>query len=79
MQESVNPFSKCSFIKDKTCGEIVSSLSLSVNSLAVKIHELRLELLPPPPYSPDLAPSKYALKNLICRQRFESNEELFVL
>ena len=44
-----------------------------------KIHELRFELLDHPPYSPDLAPSKFILfphlKIALGGQRFSSNEE----
>jgi histone-lysine N-methyltransferase SETMAR len=45
-----------------------------------KIHELRYELLPHPPYSPDLAPSDFFLfpnlKKWLGGKRFTSNEEL---
>ena len=44
-----------------------------------KIHELRLELLDHPPYSPDLAPSDFFLfphiRIALGGQRFSSNEE----
>lgn len=43
------------------------------------MHELGLELLPHPPYSPDLAPSDYHLfsdlKKMLRGKRFGSNEE----
>ena len=45
-----------------------------------KFHELRYELLPHPPYSPDLAPSDYFLlpnlKKWLGRKRFYSNNEI---
>lgn len=45
-----------------------------------KLHELGYELLPQPPYSPDLAPSDYYLfgnlKRWLAGKRFESNEEV---
>lgn len=45
-----------------------------------KKHELGFELLPHPPYSPDLAPSDYYLfpnlKRWLCGKRFLSNEEV---
>ncbi|GFU02016.1 putative DD34D transposase [Nephila pilipes] len=45
-----------------------------------KIHELGFELLPPPPYSPDLAPSDYFLfsdlKRMLAGKKFSSNEEV---
>ncbi|KAJ0169391.1 hypothetical protein K1T71_014978 [Dendrolimus kikuchii] len=45
-----------------------------------KLHELGFELLPHPPYSPDLAPSDYYLfadlKKMLQRKRFYSNEEV---
>ena len=45
-----------------------------------KIHELRFELLPHPPHSPDLAPCDYFmfpnLKKWLGGKRFSSNEEI---
>ena len=45
----------------------------------VKLNELRFELLPHPPYSPDLVPSDYWLfadvKKMLQGKRFGSNEE----
>jgi histone-lysine N-methyltransferase SETMAR len=45
-----------------------------------KLHELAFELLPHPPYSPDLAPSDYYLfadlKKMLAGKRFGSNEEV---
>lgn len=45
-----------------------------------KIHELRYELVPHPPYSPDLAPCDYFLfpnlKKWLGGKRFRSNEEI---
>ena len=45
-----------------------------------KFHELRYELLPHPPYSPDLAPNDYFLfpnlKKWIGGKRFYSNDEI---
>ena len=45
-----------------------------------KLHELLFELLPPTPYSPDLAPSDYwvfaDLKRMLKAKRFSSNEEV---
>ena len=45
-----------------------------------KLHELHFELLPHPPYSPDLAPSDYYLfadlKRMLQGKRFGSNEEM---
>ena len=50
------------------------------NIAQAKKHELGCELLPHPPYSPDLAPSDYYLfpnlKRWLCGMRFESNEEV---
>ena len=46
----------------------------------VKLNELSFELLPHPPYSPDLAPSDYwlfaDLKKMLQGKRFGSNEEV---
>ena len=45
-----------------------------------KLHELHFELLPHPPYSPDLVPSDYwlfgYLKGILKGKRFGSNEEV---
>ncbi|GFT82754.1 histone-lysine N-methyltransferase SETMAR [Nephila pilipes] len=45
-----------------------------------KIHELGFELLPHPPYSPDLYPSDYFLfsdlKRMLAGKKFSSNEEV---
>lgn len=45
-----------------------------------KLHELGFELLPHPPYSPDLAPSDYFLfsdlKRMLAGKKFGSNEEV---
>ena len=45
-----------------------------------KLHELHFELLPYPPYSPDLVPSDYQLfadlKRILQGKRFSSNEEV---
>lgn len=45
-----------------------------------KIHEFGYELLPHPPYSPDLAPSDYFLfpnlKKWLGGKRFDSNDEV---
>lgn len=47
-----------------------------------KFKELGYELLPCQPYSSDLPPSDYFLllnrKNLLCRKRFSSNEDIVV-
>ena len=44
-----------------------------------KLHELHFELLPHPPYSPDLAPSDYWLfadiNKMLAGKKFISNEE----
>ena len=46
----------------------------------VKLNELSFELLPHPPFSPDLAPSDYwlfaDLKKMLQGKRFGSNEEV---
>ena len=46
----------------------------------VKFNELSFELLPHPPYSPDLAPDDYGLfadlKKMLQGKRFGSNEEV---
>jgi histone-lysine N-methyltransferase SETMAR len=43
-----------------------------------KLHELKIELLPHPPYSPDLTPSDYwlfaNLKKMLAGKKFRSNE-----
>ena len=45
-----------------------------------KLHELHFELLPHPPYSPDLVTSEYDLladlKRMLQGKRFGSNEEV---
>ena len=50
----------------------------SIKTMA-KLHELHFELLPHPPYSPDLAPSDYwlfaDLKKKLAGKKFISNEE----
>jgi len=47
---------------------------------AAKLHELRYELLPHPPYSPDLAPCDFFLfpnmKKWLAGKKFSSNEEV---
>ena len=52
----------------------------SIGTMA-KLHKLHFELLPHPPYSPDLAASEYwlyaDLKKMFQRKRFGSNEEVF--
>ena len=49
-------------------------------AMMAKLHELHFELLPHPPYSPDLASSDnwlFAyLKRMLLRKRFGSNEEV---
>jgi len=56
-----------------------ASCHKSIATMA-KLHELRYELLPHPPYSPDLAPSDYwlfaDLKRMLQGKRFGSNEEV---
>ena len=42
----------------------------------VKMNELHFELLPHPPYSPDLAPSDYCLFLDLQGKRFGSNDEV---
>ena len=45
----------------------------------VKLNELSFELLPQPPYSPDLAPSRLVtadLKKMLQGKRIGSNEEV---
>ena len=44
----------------------------SIKTMA-KLHELNFELLPHPPYSPDLAPSDYWL---FAGKKFRTNEEV---
>jgi len=45
-----------------------------------KLQELKIELLPHPPYSPDLAPSDYwlfaDLKKMLAGKKFRSNGEV---
>ena len=45
-----------------------------------KLHEFHFDLLPHPPYSPDLAPNNYwlfaDLKRMLQGKRFGSNEEV---
>jgi [histone H3]-lysine36 N-dimethyltransferase SETMAR len=46
-----------------------------------KLHELGYKLLPPPPYSPDLAPVTILLANLkrmLSGKKFSTNEEAIV-
>lgn len=51
----------------------------SIKTMA-KFHELGFELLPHPPYSPDLAPSDYILfsdlKRMLAGNKFSANEEV---
>lgn len=51
----------------------------SIKTMA-KFHELGYELLPHPPYSPDLAPSDYFLfadlKRMLAGKKFKTNEEV---
>lgn len=48
--------------------------------VAAKLHELRYESLPHPPYSPDLAPCDFFLfpnmKKWLAGKKFSSNEEV---
>lgn len=48
--------------------------------VAAKLHELRYELLPHPPYSPDLAPCDFFvfpnIKTWLAGKKFSSNEEV---
>lgn len=50
--------------------------------VAAKLHELRYELLPHPPYSPDLAPCDFFLfpnlKTWLAGKKFRSNEEVIL-
>ena len=52
---------------------------VSIATMA-KLHELHFELLPQPPYSPDLSPSDYwlfaDLKRMFQGKRLGSNEEV---
>ena len=45
-----------------------------------RLHELKFELLPHPPYSPDLAPSNFFLflnmKKWLTRKKFESKQDV---
>ena len=49
-------------------------------TMMTKLHELHFELLPHPPYSPDLAPKNYwlfaDLKRMLQEKRFGSNKEV---
>ena len=51
-------------------------------AIMAKLHKLHFELLPHPPYSPDLAPSDYYLladlKRMLRGKRFGFNEEEIV-
>lgn len=51
----------------------------SMNTM-VKLHDLHFELLPHPPYSPDLAPSDFYLfanlKKMLSGKKFKSNDEV---
>ena len=51
-------------------------------AMMARLHELHFELLPHPPYSPDLAPSNYwlfvDLKRMLLGKRFGSNEEVIL-
>ena len=53
----------------------------SITTIA-KLHELHIELLPHPSYSPDLTPSYYwlfaVLKRMLPGKRFGSNEEVIL-
>lgn len=48
--------------------------------VAAKLHDLRFEVLPHPPYSPDLAPSDYflfpKLKKWLAGLKFTSSDEV---
>jgi hypothetical protein len=50
--------------------------------MTAKLHELGYELLPHPPYSPDLAPSDLFLfadlKRMLAGKKFSTNEEVIV-
>ncbi|KOC65154.1 Histone-lysine N-methyltransferase SETMAR [Habropoda laboriosa] len=41
-----------------------------------KLHELSIEVLSHPPYSPDLSPSDYHLANFLTRKRFKKQEDI---
>ena len=49
-------------------------------AIMAKLHEFHFKLLPPPSYSPDLAPNNYwlfaDLKGMLQDKRFSSNEEV---
>jgi transposase len=62
---------------------VISSWVISSNrsiKLTAKLHELGSELLPHPPYSPDLAPSDFFLfadlKRMLAGKKFSTNEEV---
>ena len=64
---------KVLFHQDNTpCHKLIATMA--------KLHELHFELLPHPPYSPDLAPSNYwlfaDLKRMLQGKRFGSNEKV---
>ena len=66
---------KCSFTKTmKPCHKSIATMA--------KLHELHYELLPNPPYSPDLAPSNYwlfaDLKIILQGKKCGSNEKVIL-
>ena len=69
---ATNEEEKMLFHQNKTlCHKLIAKIA--------KLHESHFELLPHPPYSPDLAPSNYwlfaDLKRMLLKKRFRSNEE----
>ena len=67
-------------LKKKKVIFLQDNASAHTSTIAMaKFHELRYELLPHPPYSPDLAPSDFFLfpnlKKWLAGKKFTSNEE----
>jgi histone-lysine N-methyltransferase SETMAR len=67
-------------VKKKILFHHDNALAHSSGIVAAKLHELRYELLPHPPYSPDLAPCDYFLfpnlKKSLAGKKFRSNGEV---
>ena len=72
---------KRQYLKKKKVLFLQDNAPVHTSTIAMaKFHELRYELLPHPPYSPDLAPSDFFLfpnlKKWLAGKRFKSNDEV---
>ena len=80
MKEEITP--KWPQIKKKVLFHQDNALCVKFIAMIAKLDELHFELLPHPPFSPDLAPSDFwvfaNIKRMPKGKRFGSNEEVIL-